>query len=159
MIDAILKNFEEKAGKSINFFKQSLARTRTGRAQVSLLDNIKVAYYGQQTPLKQLGNITTPDPKQIVIQPWDPSALADIEKEILKANLGLTPLNDGKIIRINIPSLTEERRKELVKITKNMTEECKVQLRHSRREVNDSIKKLEQDKKISTDDSRKFQEN
>ncbi len=155
MIDKILREFDEKAIKSIDFFKQSLSRLRTGRASAALLDGIKVEYYGQQTPIKQLANVTTPEARLINVQAWDQTAIPSIEKAILKSDLGLTPIIDGKIVRINIPTLTEERRKDLVKHVKKLEEECKVSLRQFRREANEGLDKLEKDKQVTEDDNRK----
>ena len=133
-------------------------RLRTGRASVSLVDGIRVEYYGTSTPLNQLATLTIPDPRTIMIQPWDTTVIGDVEKAILKSELGLTPMNDGKIIRINIPPLTTERRRELVKVVKKMAEEAKVAVRNIRRDANEMIKDLKKDKEISEDDQFRAQE-
>lgn len=132
---------------------------RTGRASISLLDGIRVDYYGTQTPLSQVANLSTPDPRLITVQPWDASLVKEIERAILKSDLGLTPGNDGRLIRLPIPPLTEERRKELVKVVKRMAEECRISIRNSRREAIEAIKKSEKDKDVSEDDSHKAQDN
>ncbi len=155
MADTTIRTFEEKLVKALNFFKQSLTKMRTGRASLVLLDGIMVDYYGTKSPLKQIANLATPEPKLITIQPWDPSILKEIERALLQSDLGITPMNDGKMIRITIPALTEERRKELTKLVKKMAEECKVSLRGLRRETNEELKNLEKNKKITEDDMHK----
>lgn len=158
MTQTVIKEAQEKMEKAISSLKKELAAIRAGRANPSLLDKIQVDYYGTQTPLNQLSNISTPDPRTLVIQPWDKSATGDIEKAILKSDLGITPTNDGTVIRINIPPLTEERRKELVKIVKKTGEESKVAIRNIRRDANDHMKKLEKSGDVSEDESRRTQE-
>ncbi|MDH3390313.1 MAG: ribosome recycling factor [Desulfobulbaceae bacterium] len=151
----------EMAGKmedSLEAFKSELTRIRTGRASLSLLDGIKVETYGSSMPLNQVGSLTIPESRQIVIQPWDPQVMSSIEKAILKSGLGLTPINDGKVIRINIPQLTEERRKELVKIVKKVAEEYRIAIRNHRRDAIDIIKKQKKDKEISEDEQFKLQD-
>jgi len=151
----------EMAGKmedSLEAFKSELTRIRTGRASLSLLDGIKVETYGSSMPLNQVGSLTIPESRQIVIQPWDPQVMSSIEKAILKSGLGLTPINDGKVIRINIPQLTEERRKELVKIVKKVAEEYRIAIRNHRRDAIDTFKKLKKDKEISEDEQFKLQD-
>nr|WP_187698794.1 ribosome recycling factor [Paenibacillus alvei] len=143
--------------KAIAALKRELATLRAGRATPALLDRVQVEYYGAMTPVNQLANISTPDPRTLMIQPWDKSSLADIERAILKSDLGLTPANDGSLIRLSIPPLTEERRAELVKHTKKFGEEAKVAIRNIRRDANDDIKKLEKTD-ISEDESRRHQE-
>ncbi len=143
--------------KAIGSLKRDLATLRAGRATPSLLDRVQVEYYGAMTPVNQLANITTPDSRTLIIQPWDKSSLAAIEKAIMKSDLGLTPSNDGSIIRLGIPALTEERRAELVKSTKKYGEESKVAIRNIRRDANDEIKKLEKTD-ISEDESRRHQD-
>nr|WP_210429508.1 ribosome recycling factor [Paenibacillus dendritiformis] len=143
--------------KAIAALKRDLATLRAGRASAALLDRIQVEYYGALTPLNQLANISTPDPRTLVIQPWDKSSLGEIERAIMKSDLGLTPANDGSIIRISIPALTQERRAELVKQTKKFGEDAKVAIRNIRRDANDDIKKLEKTD-ISEDESRRHQE-
>jgi ribosome recycling factor len=155
MVDKVLKGYEEKLSKTLGFFKQSLMKLRTGRASLMLVDGIMVDYYGTKTPLKQIANLATPEPKQITIQPWDPSVIKEIERSLLQSDLGITPVNDGKMIRITIPPLTEERRKELTKLVKKMGEECKVTLRGMRRDTNEELKSLEKNKQITEDDTRK----
>lgn len=157
MPQSIKKNAEERMEKAIGALKRDLATLRAGRATPSLLDRVQVEYYGAMTPVNQLANINTPDSRTIYIQPWDKSSLAAIEKAILKSDLGLTPSNDGASIRIGIPPLTEERRSELVKMTKKFGEEAKVAIRNIRRDANDEIKKLEKTT-ISEDESRRHQE-
>lgn len=157
MPQAVKKNAEERMEKAIAALKRELATLRAGRATPALLDRVQVEYYGAMTPVNQLANISTPDPRTLMIQPWDKSSLADIERAILKSDLGLTPANDGSLIRLSIPPLTEERRAELVKHTKKFGEEAKVAIRNIRRDANDDIKKLEKTD-ISEDESRRHQE-
>ncbi|WP_166237911.1 ribosome recycling factor [Paenibacillus turpanensis] len=157
MPQSIKKNAEERMDKAIAALKRDLATLRAGRANPALLDRIQVEYYGSMTPINQVASITTPDPRTIVLQPWDKSALSAVEKAIMKSDLGLTPSSDGTIIRIVVPALTEERRAELVKMTKKFGEEAKVAIRNIRRDANDDIKKLEKDQ-ISEDESRRHQE-
>jgi ribosome recycling factor len=158
MKDEVLKDLKSKMEKTIEVFKHELARMRTGRASVSLFDGIKVDYYGSMLPLNQVASLTVPEPRLITIQPWDTNALANIERAILKSELGLTPANDGKIIRIAIPPLTEERRKEIVKLVKKITEEYRVILRNIRRDANEELKDLKKEKVISEDESFAVQE-
>lgn len=157
MPQAIKKNAEERMEKAIGALKRELTSLRAGRATPALLDRVQVEYYGAMTPVNQLANINTPDSRTLMIQPWDKSSLAAIEKAIMKSDLGLTPSNDGSMIRIVIPALTEERRAELVKMTKKFGEEAKVAIRNVRRDANDDIKKLEKNG-ISEDESRGHQE-
>lgn len=154
----VIFEMAEKMEKSIETFKNELSKVRTGRASLSLLDNISVDAYGSSLPLNQVGTLTIPESRMIAIQPWDPQMLPAIEKAILKSGIGLTPIGDGKIIRLNIPLLTEERRKELVKQVKKTAEEFKVALRNVRREANDILKKQKKDKEISEDELFKLQE-
>jgi len=154
---AIKKNAEERMEKAIGALKRDLATLRAGRASAAILERVQAEYYGAMTPVNQLGTINTPDSRTLIIQPWDKSALAAIEKAILKSDLGLTPANDGSIIRIVIPPLTEERRADLVKSTKKFGEEAKVAIRNIRRDANDEIKKKEKGE-ISEDESRRHQE-
>lgn len=154
MFTSLYKEAEERMQKSIAVFKEELQSIRAGRANPALLDKITVDYYGQITPLKQVGSITAPEPRLLVIQPWDPKLIPAIEKEILKSDLGLNPSNDGKVIRLVIPMLTEERRKELAKLVKKNSENAKVAIRNIRRDIIDKIKKMEKDKEISEDDRR-----
>ncbi|GBF11635.1 ribosome recycling factor [Tepidibacillus infernus] len=158
MPQTIKKNAQERMEKAISTLKKELASVRAGRANVSLLDKVQVEYYGALTPLNQMANITTPDARTLVIQPWDKSIMGEIEKAILKSELGITPTNDGSVIRINIPPLTEERRKELVKVVKKMGEESKVAIRNIRRDANEELKKKEKNGEISEDQSHRTQE-
>lgn len=139
------KKFEENLNNTISFLNKELVKIRTGKAHPSIFDGIKIDYYGNPTPLNQMANINIPDAKTIVIQPWDKSVLSFIEKAILNANLGFTPINNGEIIRINIPQLTEERRKEYVKLAKMEGEKAKVSVRNIRREFLEKLKKLEKE--------------
>lgn len=157
MPQSVKKNAEERMEKAVAALKKELSSLRAGRATPSLLDRIQVDYYDTMTPLNQLASINTPDSRTLTIQPWDKSALGAIEKALLKSDLGLTPSNDGSIIRISIPPLTEERRAELVKLTKKFGEEAKVAIRNIRRDANDEIKKMEKTS-ISEDESRRHQE-
>ncbi|GJM83599.1 MAG: ribosome recycling factor [Paenibacillus sp.] len=157
MPQTIKKHAEERMDKAIQALKRDLSTLRAGRATPSLLDRIQVDYYGSPTPINQLANINTPDSRTLMIQPWDKSSLSEIERAIQKSDLGLTPANDGTSIRLSIPALTEERRVELVKMTKKFGEEAKVAIRNIRRDANDDIKKLEKTD-ISEDESRRHQE-
>jgi ribosome recycling factor len=157
-MEKVYKETKEKMEKAIEALKKEQGRIRTGRASVSLLDGIRVQYYGSTVPLNQVASVAVPESRLITIQPWDNKAIGDIEKALLKSELGLTPINDGKMIRINIPPLTEERRKELVKVIKKMAEEAKVALRNIRRESNESLKDLKKDKVLSEDGLFKGQE-
>jgi ribosome recycling factor len=146
-----LKETEERMVGAVDAFREELSRLRTGRASLALLDGVTVEYYGAQTPINQVASLSVPDPTTIMIAPWEPKVLADVERAILKSNLGLTPNNDGKVIRLTIPALTEERRKELVKLAHEFAEQSRNALRQIRRDGNDRIKKLEKDKEISED--------
>lgn len=157
MPQSVKKNAEERMEKAILSLKRDLATLRAGRATPSLLDRIQVEYYGAPTPINQLANISTPDSRTLLIQPWDKTSLSEIERAIMKSDIGLTPANDGSIIRLSIPPLTEERRVELVKLTKKFGEEAKVAIRNIRRDANDDIKKMEKNG-ISEDESRGHQE-
>jgi ribosome recycling factor len=148
------KTYEEtvaKMEKTLSSLKTDLNKIRTGRASLALFDDIRVDYYGTPTPLNQMATLSVPEPRLITIQPWDTSIIGEIEKAIFKSELGVTPASDGKIIRIAIPRLTEERRKELVKVVRKMAEGAKVAIRNIRREANDQLKGLEKNKKISQD--------
>lgn len=158
MIDEIFEDLKDRMGKSIESLKREYSRLRTGRASISLLDGIRVSYYDTPTPLNQMASLAVPEPRLIVIQPWDKTAIEDIEKAILKSELGLTPMNDGKVIRISIPPLTEERRKELVKVARKMSEENKVSIRNIRRDANEMLKDLKKEKEITEDDLFRSQE-
>ncbi|AIQ24689.1 ribosome-recycling factor [Paenibacillus sp. VTT E-133280] len=157
MPQSVKKNAEERMEKAISSLKRDLATLRAGRATTSLLDRIQVEYYGSPTPINQLANISTPDSRTLLIQPWDKTSMSDIERAIMKSDIGLTPANDGTIIRLSIPPLTEERRTDLVKLTKKFGEEAKVAIRNIRRDANDDIKKMEKNG-ISEDESRGHQE-
>jgi ribosome recycling factor len=154
----VIKHAEEGMRHAEESLTHELAAIRTGRASPALLDRIRVDYYGTPTPVPQLATVSTPEARLIVIQPWDRSSLGTIEKAILKSDLGLTPTNDGKVIRLAVPPLTEERRKELVKMIHRRVEEGRVAVRNCRRHAVDELKKLEKDKKISEDESRRAQE-
>lgn len=153
----ILNECENNMLKRIKSYENDLMRIRTGRASINLLDKIKIEYYGTLSPLNQVATLSTPDSKTLCIAPFEPKLASEIEKAILKSDLGLQPINDGKIIRINIPPLTEERRKNIVKNIKKMAEEAKITLRNIRRDFNDQIKKYEKNKEISEDESKRLQ--
>ena len=148
----VIEDADKRMGKAIAALQRDLTRVRTGRASVALLDGIRVDYYGTSMPLNQVASVAIPESRLMSIQPWDTKILGDIEKAILKSDLGLTPANDGKIIRINIPPLTEERRKELVKLVKKMAEECRVAVRNIRRDAIEHLKAEKKDKEISEDE-------
>ena len=148
----VLNDANTKLQKSFDALKAQFAGLRTGKASPAMVDQIKVEYYGCPTPIKNLGTISTPEPRQIKITPFDPSVLAEMNKAILAANIGVTPQTDGKVLRIIVPELNEERRKEIVKVAKTQAEAQKVAMRNVRRDANDAAKKLEKDKKISEDD-------
>lgn len=154
MYGDILKVLEDKMQKSINAYKEELKTIRAGRANPALLDGISIDYYGTQTPLNQVATITVAEARLITIQPWDASTLQPIEKSIMQSNLGITPSNDGKIIRLPFPALTEERRKELAKLVRGQSENAKVALRNSRRDAMESLKKQEKNSEISEDELR-----
>ncbi len=144
--------------RTIDVLKKEFASIRTGRASLALLDGLLVNYYDTPTPLQQLASLSIPESRQIAIQPWDQKVIPDVEKAILKSDLGLTPMNDGKIIRINIPPLTEERRKQLVKTVRKKAEEAKVAIRNIRRDVNEELKKMEKEQHTSEDIVKKSQD-
>jgi len=158
MLGDLKNKMRQKMDQALEHLRKELAGVRTGRASLSLLDGIQVSYYGNPTPLKQVAALSVPDPRLITIQPWEATLIPEIEKAIITANLNLNPTNDGKLIRLNIPSLTEERRKELVKQVKKMGEDTKVVVRNIRRDTNEEIKKLLKETKISEDDQRKSQD-
>jgi ribosome recycling factor len=158
MLDDIYQDARESMDKTITSLENELSRVRTGRANLSLLDGIRVDYYGTLTPLNQMASLSVPESRLITIQPWDASVIKDIEKAILKSDLGLTPSNDGKIIRIAIPPLTEERRKQLAKSVHKTCEEHKVAIRNLRRDANEMLKSLKKDGDISEDDAFKGQD-
>lgn len=158
MVKEVYTSSEEKMSKTIAVLKKELASLKAGRANPSILDKIVVPYYGTPTPINQLANIAAPEPRLLTIQPWDPKVLKDIEKEILKSDLGLNPSNDGKIIRLIIPELTEETRKNLVKVIKKHGEEAKVAIRAIRRDANDRVKALRKDSEVTEDQEKKSEE-
>ena len=151
-LDDVRLDAEEKMTKSVDFVHEQFTGIRTGKASPALVENVKVQYYGAPTRLKEIAGISTPEPRLIVINAYDPTALPEIEKAILAANLGVTPMNDGRLVRIPIPELNEERRNELIKLAHRMAEEGRVAVRNVRRDANDHVKKLQKDGKISEDD-------
>ncbi|ACL69525.1 ribosome recycling factor [Halothermothrix orenii] len=151
MIKQVEKNAKQKMEKVLEATKHDLNTVRTGRARPSLVENIMVDYYGTQTPIQQMAKVVAPEARQLVIEPWDKSVIESIEKAILKSNLGLNPSNDGNVIRINIPQLTEERRKELVKVAHEKAEKGRIAIRNIRREANDELKEMEKNSEISED--------
>lgn len=155
MIADIAKSVTAKMEKSLHSLSEELKKVRTGRAQVSMLDNIRVNYYGTPTPLSQVASISTPDAKSFLIAPWEVSILKEIEQSIVKSELGMAPMNDGKVIRLKVPDLTEERRKDLAKQVKKIAEEARVAVRMARRDANDEVKKALKDKKVSEDEAKK----
>ncbi|WP_087972879.1 ribosome recycling factor [Oceanobacillus rekensis] len=158
MSEAIMKQMQEKMEQAVQAFSKNLASVRAGKANPSLLDNIYVDYYGASTPLNQLANVGAPEARLLTITPYDKTAVSDIERAIQIANLGLSPSNDGNMIRINIPPLTEERRKDLVKVVGKYAEESRIQIRNIRRDTNDNLKKMEKNGDITEDDLRAFQD-
>jgi ribosome recycling factor len=158
MSSAIANDSKQKMEKSIQGLIGELKKVRTGRAQVSMLDGIKVNYYGTPTPLNQVSALSTPDARSFLISPWETSILKEIEQAIVKSDLGMSPMNDGKVIRLKVPELTEERRKDLVKNIKKICEDSRVAVRHVRREANDQLKTLLKDKAISEDDNKRQQD-
>jgi ribosome recycling factor len=158
MIESIYQETRESMEKTIGALKNEFKRVRTGRASLSILDGIRVEYYGTLTPLNQMASLSTPESRLITIQPWDVSVINDIEKAILKSDLDLTPSNDGKLIRISIPPLTEDRRKQLVKVIYKISEDHKVAVRNIRRDSNDLLKGLKKDSEISEDDAFRSQD-
>lgn len=151
----IVKNAQAKMEKTLAALGDELKKIRTGRAQVSMLDNVRVNYYGTPSPLSQVASISTPDAKSFLIAPWEAAILKDIEQAIIKSDLGMAPMNDGKVIRLKVPDLTEERRKDLAKQVKKIAEEARVAVRMARRDANDEVKKLQKDKAISEDEGKK----
>ncbi len=157
MESTVIKETKQKMEKTVEHLKKELSKVRTGRASASLLDDIKVDYYGSLMPISQLATISIPEPRLILIQPWDSSSISVIEKAILKSELGITPSNDGKVIRLVMPQLTEERRKELIKLAKKICEENKVAIRNERRDAIEKVKSEEKNKTLSEDDSKRLQ--
>ncbi len=158
MIEELLRNTEERMKKSLAAFKREIATIRTGKATTALLDGIKVEYYGEMVPLNHVASISVPEPRLILVQPWDRSIVANVERAIQKSNLGLVPNTEGNLIRLPIPPLTEERRLELVKLVRKHAEEARVSVRNIRRDANDDLKKAQKDGTISEDDMHKTME-
>jgi ribosome recycling factor len=158
MINSIYEETREKMGNAVSSLENELKKVRTGRASLNIFDGVRVDYYGTLTPLNQMASLAIPESRMITIQPWDATVIKEIEKALLKSNLGLTPSNDGKLIRIAIPPLTEERRKEIAKQVHKMIEDRKVVVRNTRRESNEMIKELKKDGDIAEDDSFKAQD-
>jgi ribosome recycling factor len=152
---AVLKDLETRMQAAVDVLTREFAGVRTGRANAALLDGVRVEAYGVLTPINQIASVSVPDPRTIVIQPWDASQMKEIEKGILKSDLGLTPNNDGKVIRLTMPTLTEERRKQLAKTVGKFAEDARVAIRNVRREANDKLKALAKDKKVSEDEERR----
>ena len=159
MINEIFNDVKDRMNKAIEYYRHEVASIRTGRASASILDGIKVDYYGTPTPLNNIAHVTVPEGQLIVIQPFDPSSLEIIEKSIIVSDVGLTPNNDGNVIRLNIPSLTEERRKELIKVVYKIIEEGRVSVRNIRRDANDNLKKHEKEHDLSEDNLRRAMDN
>ena len=159
MINEFFKDAKNRMDKAIEFHRNEVASIRTGRASANILDSIKVDYYGSSTPLNNIAHVTVPEGQTILVQPFDPSSLEMIEKSILSSDLGLTPNNDGSVIRLNIPALTEERRKDLVKNVHRIVEDGKVAIRNIRRDINDLLKKSEKDNELSEDNLKRASDN
>ncbi|MGD0275947.1 MAG: ribosome recycling factor [Syntrophales bacterium] len=158
MKDKVFDDLKNNVSETIQGLEKALSRIRTGRATASLLDGIKVEYYGTPTPLNQVASVSVPESRLIVISPWDTTVIGAIEKAIQKSDLGLMPANDGKVVRISVPPLTEERRKDLVKVVRKIAEEAKVRIRNFRRDANEEFKKMKKDNKISEDEIFKSQD-
>lgn len=158
MPNTVISKCEEKMNKSIEALKKDFSNVRTGKANPAILNNVMVDYYGSATPISQLGSVSCPDPQSIVVKPWDKSVLKPIEKAIQAAGLGLNPLNDGTIVRIPIPPLNEQTRKDLVKVAKKLAEDGKVAIRNLRRDAMESLKKMEKDSLMSEDDLKRYNE-
>lgn len=152
MYNDVLKEAKGGMVKAVDSLKKELTKVRTGRASISLLDDVRIDYYGTPTPLSQVGTLAVPEPRLITIQPWEKPLIPEIEKAIMKADLGLNPASDGNIVRIAIPALTEDRRKEMAKLAKSIGENSKIAIRNARRDANDMLKQMEKDKDISEDD-------
>jgi ribosome recycling factor len=155
MVEGIKKQTQDKMNKTVLSLGEELKKVRTGRAQVSMLDNIKVNYYGNLSPLNQVASVSTPDAKTFLIAPWEASILKEIEQAIVKSDVGMAPINDGKVIRLKVPDLTEERRKDLAKQVSKIAEESRVAIRLARRDANEALKKASKDKQISEDETKK----
>lgn len=158
MINDILKNTENRMQLSIESLRTELSRIRTGKANISLLDGITVEYYGAPTPLNQVANISAPEPRLLTVQPWDKTVMQDIEKAILASDLGITPNNDGQVIRLPLPQLTQEVREDLAKQARKRGEDAKVSVRNIRRDANDQVKKLEKSKEVAEDEAKSAQD-
>ncbi|HZK23860.1 MAG TPA: ribosome recycling factor [Oscillospiraceae bacterium] len=158
MLNEVYRDAEERMKKAVQALKKDLSTLRTGRATPALLDRIVVEYYGAQTPINQLANISVPEPRLLVIQPWDKKVIGEVERALLKSDLGLMPNSDGSLIRLSIPQLTEERRKELVKISKKKAEDGRVAIRNIRRDANDTTKNMEKAHEITEDELHKAQD-
>ena len=154
-MELVIKDLETRMQAAVDLLGREFSGVRTGRASTALLDGVRVEAYGSQTPVNQMASLSVPDPKTLVIQPWDTSQMTAIEKAILKSDLGLTPSNDGKVIRLTLPALTEERRKQLAKTVGKLAEESRVAIRNIRRDANDKLKGLAKDKKLSQDEERR----
>ncbi len=157
-MEEVYQDCDQRMNKALKNLEKEFRKLRTGRASTSLVEDVVVDYYNTPTPLIQLASISVPDSRTIAIQPWDRNSMGNIEKAIMKSDLGLNPINDGKVIRINIPPLTEERRKELLKVAKKYTEDAKIAIRNIRREGNEHLKKMKNNKDITEDDLHKGQE-
>ena len=155
MVENAKKAAKDSMEKALASLANELKKVRTGRAQISMLDNVKVNYYGNLTPLSQVSAVSTPDAKSFLIAPWEAQMLKEIEQAIIKSDLGMSPINDGKVIRLKVPDLNEERRKEMVKNTKKIVEDAKVAVRMARRDANEALKKALKDKAISEDDNKR----
>ncbi|MDP2718633.1 MAG: ribosome recycling factor [Dehalococcoidia bacterium] len=158
MIDDVLLGTENRMNKSLDALKRELASIRTGRASPNIVEHVRVDYYGSPTPIQQIAGVSIPDSRTILIQPWDRAALGAIEKAILKSDLGLNPANDGSVIRLPVPPLTEERRKDLVKVVHSRVEEGRVALRNVRRDALEELRKLEKNKEVSADEEKRAQD-
>lgn len=158
MVENVKKDAKTNMEKALTALAEGLKKVRTGRAQISMLDNVRVNYYGTPTPLNQVSAVSTPDAKTFLIAPWEAQMLKEIEQAIVKSDVGMSPINDGKVIRLKLPELTEQRRKELVKTCHKLVEDSKVAIRMARRDANEALKKGEKDKAISQDDNKRGQE-
>jgi len=152
MINEVMSEARASMDKAIKALKKEMTKVRTGRASVSLLDDVRVDYYGVPTPLSQVATLAVPEARMMTVQPWEKNLIPEIEKALFKADLGLTPSSDGLLIRLPVPALTEERRREMVKITKRMSEDAKISVRNARRDANETLKLLEKEKEITEDD-------
>lgn len=157
MTEKVKSESKKEMEKVIEVLNRELLKIRTGKANTSMLDMVKVNYYGQLTPLNQVAALSTPDAKSFLIAPWEPSVLKEIEQAIVKSDLGMTPINDGKVIRLKVPDLTEDRRKQLVKLIKETVETARVAIRHKRRDANEAFKKMLKDKQISEDENKRVE--